>query len=210
LSILLHWQWTQEWHEREELVSKKKKLEAEAERIRKRPQAKRERIEKVLRPAYEEYTEQSIAHLSRRMADPRSGHGTFRRLQRPYSAMDNLPYVPAEWFKRACELMPEAADAISDAERAKQLGKLEPEIEKIDARIKEIDRPEFFIHTFVNQDCRQELIQAWRSMQLRCNAPCTLDGLKLSSSPKEEQEAWGLLGLKEYVNKKTGKSPAIF
>jgi hypothetical protein len=121
-------------------------------------------------------------------------------------------FIPFSVFEQALELLSQADDstAITDAERGKELRKLEKAMTGIKKQLAEVSPLGDFdlIKGEVNGDKAKNFIDYWSNLQFWTRGEVGLRGLALRYSPEPEMRAYYKLDLNKISNPKAVKLPA--
>ncbi|HPJ96987.1 MAG TPA: hypothetical protein PK022_06720 [Syntrophales bacterium] len=202
------WGWVADFFRAEKLRKELDELTAERNRVGTLPLPRSEQLEN-LRAPYKAYQERRL-QLFREWFLEWSGYGdrfkyvsdnTLRLKNRVYNVPPTITWPEIEQIFKT---LPELPGAISAKAKGKALEKTEARIRDVETELSKVFPAQYRGRN--GEDMRPRLVEAWREVQSKCNAPCGPLGWALEYSPPPEREAWEALGMADFVDKK-GMSP---
>lgn len=124
------------------------------------------------------------------------------RLGNPLVNQMFQPFVAWDEIEAALALIPEREGALSRHEKEARLLKIEQELAELKTKLIKLAPDAFFQKRDgrIIADLREELVQAWWTLQNRMTEPCGPFGSALKHSSMPEQKAWKKLLISQAVN----------
>jgi hypothetical protein len=203
--------WTPRYVRGNELQEELTELEKEHHRSR-NLYATRQEYLTILHSFLKDSRKAKVEALSRWLQDCRGGRNPFE-FPRCMGQMGTVNHATAplpDW-DMVTEAVALLEEGISQKERSKQLSRLDEKIVLGKAELSECQPPERYLidKAKVIVDAWDAFVQRWIQLQRTVNAPLGPQGITLTQSPREEKEAWKVLGLADYVSKNSRYAPHL-
>ena len=169
-------------------------------------QSTKETVKARFKASFERYQQRRIGKLTKILEGLQRHADPFFNLE--YRLMGRPEYqrlgVSLTWpeIEQAIDLIQFDDDPLTDAEKESRLADLEKAIGDLKAKMQEHSPPGYFLIREGRIDCdsREKLVEHWRTIQGKCNAPCTPQGFALETGSDAEKDAYKKLGLSSAIN----------
>ena len=206
-SELSDYAWVEEYRKLTKARDERREVMNEIKAIRKIPPDIGSLMQKV-KASYDNYREERVQAIARLIERNRLSKNPLGGLRYIETHQLRGPLVQWAEVEAAFEYLGDK-DTIADDERGKRLERLKAEISALDEYIVELSPQKYFKFNDgrVVCDMRDRFVEHWWGVQMWLCAACGPQKYELTASPSIEQAAHKLLGIDQYISKKTHKRP---
>lgn len=210
--VLKSYDWALDYARCQEASTKIGELEHERRRIKKIKPAKSEIMANVRESFERGYLPRRKEILQKFLLENWESQDPFRYAERLGSQYGNRralePLITLQEIETAIDELEIKEETITAKKRGKALEKIDKTIAGFKAEIDKFSPERFFVADGqIKKDMRAELISFWEELQGNINGPCNPRGLSLNICEIEEQKAWSVLGIKDFVNPRARYEP---